>query len=70
MMTRGVAKGQLSHRIGGKTDLGFSLHGLKRSYFASPWFGDVVRSIEAGEVPAAQRKCWDFHPDLWGIEAR
>jgi hypothetical protein len=70
MMTRSVAKGQLSHRIGRNTDLGFSLHGLKRSYTASPWFVEVVRSIETGYVPAPQRKCWDFHPDHWGIQVR
>jgi hypothetical protein len=68
MMTCSVAKGQLSHRVGRNTDLGFSLHGLKRSYIASPGFLDVVRSIEAGQVPAQQRNSWDFHPDHWGIQ--
>jgi len=66
MISRAAAKGQLSHKIGWNTDLGFSLHGLKRSWIASPWFEDVVRSIELGQVPDAQRKCWDFHPEFWG----
>ena len=67
MMQRSVAKGQLSHMVGRNTNLGFSLHGLKRSYIAAPWFEDVVRSIEAGRVPDPQRKYLDFHPDHWGI---
>jgi hypothetical protein len=67
MIARGVAKGQLSHRIGRNTVLGFSVHGLKRSYIASAWFVDVVRSIEAGGIPSDQRAFWDFHPDHWGI---
>lgn len=68
MMASSVAKGQLSYKVGRNTDLGFSLHGLKRSYFASPWFGDVVHSIEAGQVPGQQRRYLDFNPDHWGVQ--
>ena len=69
MMTCSVAKGQLSHKVGCRADLGFSLHGLKRSHIASPWFEDVIRSIERGRVPDSQLSSWDFHPDHWGIQA-
>jgi hypothetical protein len=68
MVTHSVAKGQLSHKIGRNTDLGFSLHGLRRSYIALNWFEGVIRSIEEGQVPDRQRSYWDFQPDLWGLQ--
>jgi hypothetical protein len=68
MMTSSVAKGQLFHKVGRNTDLGFSLHGLKRAWIGSPWFDEVIRFVESGEVPSQQQRCWDFVPEYWGIE--
>ncbi len=68
MITRSAKKGQLSHRIGQNVDLGFSLHGLRRAWTAAPWFPDVIRAVESGQVPIRQQKCWDFHPELWDIQ--
>lgn len=68
MITRSAKKGQLSHRIGQNIDLGFSLHGLKRAWTAAPWFPDVIRAVESGQVPIGQQKFLDLHPELWGIQ--
>jgi hypothetical protein len=69
MITQSVRKMQLSHRVGIDSTLGFSLHGLKRAWTAAPWFEEVIRSVEAGRLPAPQQASWDFHPEYWGVSA-
>ena len=67
MMTRSVRTGQLSHKIGQNTGLGYSLHGVMRSYAERPWFLDVIHAVETGEVPPLQYRSWDLCPEEWGI---
>lgn len=55
MMTRSVRTGHLSHKIGQNTALGYSVHGVKRSYAKTSWFLDVIHAVELGEVPLLQR---------------
>jgi hypothetical protein len=68
MMTQSVKRGQLTHRIGKNTDLGFSLHGVKRAWTGAPWFAEVISAVEAGQVPAPQQRSANFDPALWNIE--
>ena len=70
MMTSGVEKKQLSHRIGRNVNLGFSLHGLKRAWTAASWFDTVIQSVEAGRVPDAQRASFDFDPEYWTLNTQ
>ena len=67
MMTRSVHTGHLSYKIGQNTALGYSLHGVMRSYAERSWFLDVIHAVETGEVPPLQRRSWDLCPEEWGI---
>jgi hypothetical protein len=68
MLARSAAHGEIEYEISRNTSLGFSLHAMSRAFAVSPWFGRVVASVEAGQIPDAQRRSWDLCPDVWGLK--
>jgi hypothetical protein len=67
MMELSARKGEIRHRIGARSDSGFSLHALRRSYIAESWFIKVIDAVESNQVPKAQELSWDLHPKAWGF---
>jgi len=57
-------RGRLEHLILPES-LGYSVHVATRADAASPGFERCVGAIEAGAVPAAQARSWNFLRDAW-----
>jgi hypothetical protein len=64
MLEREKRKGRIKHSILTRT-WGFSLHVVRRQYSTEPWFGTVVKMVEAGKVPIEQAAQWDLSPLCW-----
>jgi len=67
MLDRAITQHEVSFRrdaAGG--DIGWSIHGLKRSFASEAWFAKAVLSIERGVVPQLQRQTWNLNPEAWG----